>query len=141
SGMVKDLRLVRDQLESRGRALEGSEPAKPLCEGGRKLVEKLTALEEKLHNPRAKVVYDILAQKGGATLYSRMIFLYDNAVAAAGAPTQGLREVLADQLAELDRLEAEWKKLLAEDLAALNAKAVDLKVPHIVVPTKPSASL
>ena len=31
-----------------------------------------TALEEKLHNPKAKVTYDILAQKGGAKLYSQL---------------------------------------------------------------------
>src|SRR6185503_4169505 len=82
SGMVMDLRAVREQLESRGRAIEGTPSARPLLEGGRKLIEKLTALEEKLHNPRAKVAYDILAQKGGAKLYSRMIFLYSNALAA-----------------------------------------------------------
>jgi hypothetical protein len=36
-------------------------------EDANKLINKLDALKEKLHNPRAEVVYDILA-KGGAKL-------------------------------------------------------------------------
>src|SRR5207244_8846213 len=68
---------------------------------------KLDALEEKLHNPKAQVAYDILAMKGGAKLYSQLIFLYNLLLESDGAPTQGIREVHAEQSAELHRLRSE----------------------------------
>ena len=51
------------------------------------LVAKLDALEGKLHNPKAEVVYDILAMRGGARLYSRLSPLQMWALESNGAPT------------------------------------------------------
>jgi len=41
-------------------------------------------VEEKLHNPKAEVTYDILAQKGGAKLYSQLATLLDWMATATG---------------------------------------------------------
>jgi photosystem II stability/assembly factor-like uncharacterized protein len=136
STMVIQLRGVRQQLDARGEAFKDDTGAKPLLEDGKQLAAKLTELEEKLHNPRAQVAYDILAQKGGAKLYSRLILLYVNALDSDGPPTQGMREVLADHSAELKKLEEAWTRLLTEDLAALNRKAADLKLPHVATPRR-----
>ena len=125
-----------DCRKERGEALKDDPAAKTILEEGRKLAEKLTGLEEKLHNPRAEVAYDILAQKGGARLYSRLLSLYSSALDSDGPPTQGMREVFAEQAAELKRFEQAWNALLSEDLALLNQKAADLKLPHIIAPAK-----
>ncbi len=46
--------------------------------------------------PKAEIVYDILAQRGGTQLHSNLDFLYISAIWGEGAPTQGVREVAAE---------------------------------------------
>jgi hypothetical protein len=92
-----------------------------------------------LHNPRAEVTYDILAQRGGAKLYSRLSPVYTWTFEADGAPTQGMREVYADQVKELDALDAEFRGLVANDLAALNRQARDLGLGDVMVPAAPGS--
>jgi photosystem II stability/assembly factor-like uncharacterized protein len=132
--VVLQLRSVRKQLRDRNEVLKPSADAKELVHESEKLVAKLDRLEESLHNPKALVSYDILAMRGGAKLYSRLIQLYGFAGDSDGVPTQGMREVYADQAKELQQLETEWRKLLAEDLAAINKQAEALKLSHIIVP-------
>jgi photosystem II stability/assembly factor-like uncharacterized protein len=134
SQLVMRLQNIRKQLRDRNAALKDTTEAKGLVEDAQKLIDKLDKLEERLHNPKAQVAYDILAQRGGAKLYSRLILLYAFALDADGVPTQGMREVHAGQAKELQLLEAEWNKLLANELANLNQKAAEAKVPHIIVP-------
>src|SRR6266436_6282788 len=54
--------------------------------------------------------------------------------ARAADPTKGERDVFTDQVRELDGLEAEWKALVAGDLAALGRKGRELNLGDIVVP-------
>ena len=80
------------------------------------------------------MVYDILAQRGGAKLYSRLVPLYTGVIEADGAPTQGMREVYAGLRKELDGLDAEFRGLVTSDLAALNRMARDLNLGDVSVP-------
>ena len=98
------------------------------------LAARLDALEARLHNPKAEIVYDILAQRGGAQLYSRLAPLLDWVGSGDGAPTQGVREVFADQQRELADRQADLDRLLAADLAAVDAAAANLGLPRIYVP-------
>jgi hypothetical protein len=91
-----------------------------------------------MHNPEAQVVYDILARQGGTKLYSRITPLYMWAVSGDGAPTQGSREVYAEQRRELDALDAELRALVAGDVAALNRRARELELGDIGVPAAPA---
>ena len=133
--LVRQLRTVRRQLAARndllrqqtGSALPG------LIEQSQALVEKLDALEAEMHNPAAEVVYDILAFKGGTKLYSRICYLHDVAADGDGVPTQGVREVYADQKRELDGYQAKLGSLLAE-VATLNSQAGGAAMPTILVP-------
>jgi hypothetical protein len=79
------------------------------------------------------VSYDILAQKGGAKLYSQLAGLLENAKAADGAPPQGLKDLYEDQESQLSRLLAEWGDLVDKDLKALNSAARKIDAPGIVV--------
>ena len=101
------------------------------------LVSKLDELEAKFHNPKAQVSYDILAQKGGAKLYSQLINLLEVLREADGAPGQGVRDVYAEQARELRQLAGEFRTLLAGALARLNGAARQLDVPAVIVPRTP----
>jgi hypothetical protein len=80
------------------------------------------------------VTYDILAQKGGAKLYSQLGALFGALREADGEPTQGVLQVYADLTTELERLTVEWNSLLQGDLARLNGQARKADVPGILPP-------
>ena len=133
---VNELRSVRDQLTARTTALSGrkGEPAvADLIKSSDEAVKRASALEDKLHNPSAEVVYDILAMRGGTRLYSRLSPLEAWAVEAGGPPTAGMLQVLAEQEKELAALEAETKTFLTTDVAALNQRATQANVPYVIV--------
>jgi photosystem II stability/assembly factor-like uncharacterized protein len=132
--MVERLRSVRSQLTQRNELLKDNAKAEPLVKQAKALIDKLDALEAKLHNPKAEVTYDILAQKGGARLYSQMLWLYESLIDSDGPVTQGMREVYAEQTAELKKYGAELRTLLTEDLAKVNEQAKLLDVPGVIVP-------
>ncbi len=140
SRRVHQLRAIRQQLVSRNDLLKDVAKAEPLVKASKALIEKVDALEGKFHNPKAVVSYDILAFPGGAKLYSQITQLYGWLLDSDGPPTQGAREVYADQAAELRKLEAELDALLAEDLAKLNEQAKELEVPGILDPGKGEAA-
>jgi photosystem II stability/assembly factor-like uncharacterized protein len=132
--VVEQLRSLRRQLLSRNELLENDKAAEPLIKASKALLPKLDELEEKLHNPKAKVSYDILAQKGGAKLYSQLVWLFDLIKESDGAPTQGLREVYAEQNALLHQYESDWKTFLSSEVSRLNELAKKLDQPAVIVP-------
>ncbi|MFN0085701.1 MAG: VPS10 domain-containing protein [Blastocatellia bacterium] len=129
--LVRQLRSVRKQLKDRNDLLKKDARAARLIKDSEGMIERLDELEARIHNPKAEVVYDILAFKGGAKLYSRISYLHDVAADGDGPPPQGVRDVYAEQKRELEEYDAAMKKLLA-DLAALNASARKLDYPHIL---------
>jgi len=131
---VLKLQSVRKQLANRNDLLKGNAQADALVKSSQDLITKLDDLEARMHNPKAEITYDVLAMKGGAKLYSRLAPLFDTANSGSGAPTQGMRQVLAAQSKELDGYTAELQGLLDKDLAALNQTAGQLGVPTIYIP-------
>jgi photosystem II stability/assembly factor-like uncharacterized protein len=131
---VNQLRAVRKQLKSQAALLKEDEKAADYRKAGKALLEKLDRLEEKLHNPKAEVTYDILAMKGGAQLYSQLAYLFELLKEADGAPTQGFREVYAEESAKLKRLREEWDALVKVDVARLNELARRLEIPNVLLP-------
>ena len=130
---VRQIRSVRQQLKARNELLNGDAKAAQLVKDSEAMIKKLDELEKKIHNPEAEVVYDILAFRGGAKLYSRIASLHDQAADGDGPPTQGVRDVYAEQKKELDGYDSEMKKLLGE-MAAMNVMAKKLDLPHVIVP-------
>jgi hypothetical protein len=80
------------------------------------------------------VSYDILAQRGGAKLYSQITPLLDWVRDADGVPTQGMKEIFAERVKELARLEADWKGLQASSILPLNEQAKSLGLTYVTVP-------
>ena len=122
--------MERDDL------LKDDEKAEALVKASKELLTKLDALEEKLHNPKAKVAYDILAQKGGAQLYSQLALLFETAKDADGPPPQGLRDEYGEQKRLLEQYEEEWKSLKERDLDKLNDEAKKDGYPFVIVPAE-----
>ena len=136
TGLVNDVRSVRDQLHSRAKALEPrkSEPGVTgLLKASDDVARKAEQLEDRLHNPTAEVVYDILAMRGGTRLYSRLAPLQMWAVEAEGPPTSGMLQVLEGQEKELAALEREIRNFIEEEVGTLNAAAARLGLSFVVV--------
>jgi hypothetical protein len=134
SETVGAIRSVKKQLTDRNELLKDDKKAEPLVKDAKALVTRLEALEEKLHNPKAEVTYDILAMKGGAKLYSQLAQLLDWVKDGDGAPNQALMDAYAERAKELQTLLDEWKALVAGDIAKLNEQAKKLDLPTVFVP-------
>jgi photosystem II stability/assembly factor-like uncharacterized protein len=134
--VVNRLRSVREQLQSHSKALEPKKAeggVADLLKNSEAVVKKAGALEDKLHNPTAEVVYDILAMRGGTRLYSRLSPLQMWAVEAEGPPTSGMRQVLEEQEKELEALTRETDAFFRDEVTPLNELAKQLSMPFIVV--------
>jgi hypothetical protein len=130
------MRTVRDQLKSHNTALESrktQEGIDALIKASEAAIKRADEIENKLHNPTAEVVYDILAMKGGTRLYSRLSPLQNWASDPAGLPTGGMMQVLVDQEKELSSLETETKQFMDADVASINQRATRLNVPYVVI--------
>jgi hypothetical protein len=125
---------VRAQLDLRSKLLAGVPGAEEMIKASKEAIDKLNAFEERLHNPKAKVTYDILAFKGGAKLYSQLSSLYSFVSDGEGAPTQGMTDVYADYSKELTTVLSEVDRFLATTLGELNNKAKAKDWPTIFVP-------
>jgi hypothetical protein len=133
--IVGDLRAVREHVSARTALLEGNDAAGELLDSANALVTKLDLLESKLHNPEARVNYDILAgRSGGVKLHSRLSPLYSWAHDGDGAPTAPIREIHAGIREELKEVAVEWETILETDLPALNAKARTLDLDFVPAP-------
>jgi photosystem II stability/assembly factor-like uncharacterized protein len=136
SDLTNRVRSVREQLKARNAALEPrkkDEGIDALVKATEAAINKADLIEDKLHNPTAEVVYDILAMKGGTRLYSRLAPLQMWAIEARGLPTGGMQQVLADQEKELAALEAETQQFIATDVAGVNQRALRLGLPFVII--------
>ncbi len=134
SQTVATIRSLQKQLSLRKDLLKDNDDAKPLSKDSEAFGKKLTALEEKLHNPKAKIVYDVFAARGGAMLYSQLTWLLSNACDGDGAPTKAMAEFSVELDKTLTGYVADFEKLQTEDLAKLNESAKSLGVPGLYVP-------
>jgi hypothetical protein len=132
SNIVNQIQSVRDQLKVKVAALKPNEKAADWVKEAEGVIARCDAIEAKLHNPKAEVEYDILAK--GAMLYSRITTLLMYTLSGSGAPTQGQREVFDIQRAELDKLDAEWRALLNEQVMETARKADTFAPGGIAVP-------
>ena len=135
TALVNELRSVRDQLKARAASLQtrkAESGVAALIASADAAIKKADALEDKLQNPSAEVVYDILAMRGGTRLYSRLAFLQLSASDGPGAPTAGMTQVLEEEEKALAALDAETRAFLTGDVAELNRRAAQLNIPFVI---------
>jgi hypothetical protein len=133
--LVHSVRSAKEQLAARAKALEGRKAdanVAELLKASEEAVKKVDALEDRMHNPKAEVTYDILAERGGTRLYSRLSPLLMWAVEGDGPPTGGMRLVLEEQEKELAEYERQTRAFFDTEIAALNTLAAKLNVPFVV---------
>ena len=141
SDTVSRIRAIKKQIDLRNELLKDRDNAKTLLKQTEALAKKLDDLEGKLHNPKAKIAYDIFAAKGGAMLYSQLAWLLGNLTDGDGGPTKAQKE-LADELENsLTDLLGQFDGAVKNDVAKLNEAAKKLGVPELYVPPakKPDA--
>ena len=125
---VKDIRKLREQIQS-FTALQGtSMPAevKLLAED---IIKKLTAVEEKLHQTKAKSSQDVLNYP--IRLNDKLSGVFDIANSGVMAPSRQVREVYAELSAQADAALAELKKITTEEVGTLNQKIREKALPVI----------
>ncbi len=132
--IVEQVRSVRKQIEARNDLLKDDDAARSLVAASKKVLPKLDELEGKLHNPKAKVSYDILAQKGGAQLYSQLAWLLESIKETDGEVPDGVRDLHAEQRQILEKLAKQWRALIDGDLKQLNEQAKKLDIPGLLLP-------
>jgi photosystem II stability/assembly factor-like uncharacterized protein len=134
--LVNRLRSVQEQLKARNAALGGRKSESDIADligESDAAIKKAFALEDKLHNPTAEVVYDILAMRGGARLYSRLSPLQMWAVESNGPPTAGMTQVLGEQEKELATLDSETKQFISDEVAKINQRAAQLSLQFVII--------
>jgi hypothetical protein len=134
SAAVARIRALKKQLDLRKDLLKDNAGAKEVLKLDAALAAKLDALEGKLHNPKAKVTYDIFAARGGAMLYSQLTWLLTNLTDADGIPTQAQRDLAADLRKQLAGHRAALDTIVKEDVAKLNDTGKAVGVPGLYVP-------
>jgi hypothetical protein len=131
---VARLRAVQKQLTLRKELLK-DHPAGPAdLKAAAAIGKTLAELEGKLHNPKAKVVYDIFSARGGAMLYSQLTFLLANVTSGDLRPTKAMADEAAACRKGLDKLVAEFEAVVAGPLAKLNESAAEEGLPPVFVP-------
>jgi photosystem II stability/assembly factor-like uncharacterized protein len=135
SGLVISIRSVKEQLQAHARTLEPrkTDPAvAELLKASDEVIKRIDALEDRMHNPKAEVTYDILAERGGARLYSRLSPLQMWALEGDGLPTRGMQQVLTEQEKELAQFERETDGFIEKDVFNLNALAAKLRLGFVI---------
>jgi photosystem II stability/assembly factor-like uncharacterized protein len=131
---VLRLRAVQKQIGMRKELFKDNDAAKQQLKDESAFAKKLSALEEKLHNPKAKVVYDVFAAKPGAMLYSQLTWLLGNVIDGDGGPTKAQTELEAELAKTLGEYVGEFDKLVREELAKVNDAAKKASLPELYLP-------
>lgn len=132
---VEEIRWIRPQVADLVKRLDGQPGREELVAAGRAAVAELDAIERELHNPDAQVAYDILAQKRGVKIHSLLTMVYGWGIGESDhAPTQGMREVAAEETAKLGAVEARLARFRATELARLEELARTAGLPRVLPP-------
>jgi photosystem II stability/assembly factor-like uncharacterized protein len=132
--MVEHIRSLKQQITARNELLKDDAKAMEAAKLGQEIIKKLDSLEGKLHNPNAKIMYDLLGQRGGVQIYSQLSAVYYGLTGSDGPPTQGQEEAYEDQSKKLEKVEGDFKTLVSGDLKKLNDMSRKLEIPAIIVP-------
>jgi hypothetical protein len=133
---IDNVRAAREQADELGVRLARDGMQADLIAQASALSKRCEDIEARLHNPKAEVVYDILAQQGGAQLYSQLSFLYATTGAESSdyPPPQGSRERLAALEAEVAALSSEVQGLRTNEIAQLEAALSAKGIARILLP-------
>jgi photosystem II stability/assembly factor-like uncharacterized protein len=131
---VVRLRAVQKQIGVRKELFKDDKAAEGQLKDEAAFAKKLAALEEKLHNPKAKVVYDVFAAKPGAMLYSQLTWLLGNVIDGEGLPTKAQTEMEGELAKVLGGYVTEFDTLTGDELKKVNEAAKKAGLPELYLP-------
>jgi photosystem II stability/assembly factor-like uncharacterized protein len=126
---VKDIREARGQVESLEKRAAAVQPS--ITEAARAVSRKLTEIEESLIDTKLQAVGDIINYGPGLDL--DYLDLYDVVLSADARPTDGSQERFNDLDAQLSGSLKKLEELIRADVAELNRKALDAKLPAVAI--------
>lgn len=140
---VQKIRSLQKQIALRKDLFKENADTKDLLKAEAEYGKKLAAVEEKLHNPKAKIVYDIFAARGGAMLYSQLTWLLGNVTDGEGAPTKPQLELAEELTKQLNAGLTEFEKLATDEFKKLGEAAKKAGVPELYLPAtkKPGTTI
>lgn len=141
SETVKTIRALQRQIALRKDLFKDVAEAKDLLKLEAEFAKRLSAVEEKLHNPKAKIVYDIFAARGGAMLYSQWTWLLGNITDGEGPPTKAQRELYDELTKQLNTQLAQFEKLSTQEMSPLKEAAKKAGVPEIYLPARKKSTI
>ena len=92
---IEDVRAMRAQARDLKERTAGNAAAQTLQGTAASIIRLCDALEARMHNPEAEVVYDVLGgRQGGAKLYSQIAPLFSDMQSSDYEPTQGQLDLM-----------------------------------------------
>lgn len=122
---IKDLRSQMNEYTGR----LGKDCPKEIKDQADAIHKKITAVEEALHQTKAKSGQDVLNYP--IRLNDKLSNVYDNAFSGNGAPSKQVKEVYADISSKIDAEINKFKTVLNTDLPQLNQLIRDKQLPVI----------
>jgi hypothetical protein len=132
---VNQIRSVRSQTDEIKKRLAGDEKAKPILDAIDALNKKMSAIESKIVEPRAKSNEDSLNYP--VQVGAQLTILEYTVESADSAPTRQSGEVYAELLNRLNPQLNAWREAQAKDLAALNELIIKSNIPPVAPLTEP----
>lgn len=138
---IEEIRWLEPQLDQMAQRLEATGGPATVVEELRAVRAELRRLERDLHSPDAQVTYDILAWTGGAKIHSNLTLVYDwGLLASDHGPTQGMREVVAEETAKLEAVERQLEAIRTERLPQLERSLERAGLPRLLLlPPRPES--
>jgi hypothetical protein len=127
---VKRIRDVREQLAGLGKRLKGLEGAGEIRDAAQALEKKLTAVEEALHQTRARSPQDVLNYP--IRLNNKLSALAGVVGMGDNRPTEQAERVREELTAQIDVELKRLRGILDEDLARFNDLLARWKVPSVI---------
>jgi photosystem II stability/assembly factor-like uncharacterized protein len=115
---ILELRDLKGQLKSLDDRLGRDDGGKAVRDSADQIGKKVSAIEEKLIEPKASANEDQLNY--GNMLSSQLAYLGNSVDDADVAPTQAEYDQVEAYRSQIEKLDAEWKTLVSTDLAQLN---------------------
>jgi hypothetical protein len=128
---IKQIRDVRDQLSAATRRAKGHPDAAAIAAAAKSIEKELTAIEEALHQTKAKSSQDVLNYP--IRLNNKLASLAGVVGAGDNRPTEQALQVKDELTAQTDAELAKLRHLLAEDLPRFNDLLDRKKVPGVAV--------
>lgn len=129
---VNQMRTAKTQLTGYKKLLKDNETAKPLLENGDKLLERITAWEEKLIQPNQKTFQDVINFRN--QLNAEFMHLKGFVDVAEPKVTEGAKERLRDLLAQWKTYEDEKNAIVDDGMQVYNQLYKSLDIPAIILP-------